>query len=184
MENPMKQVPKQYLAPVQEFLNYVLGNNNYSDAVITGGLVRDLTLGNEPKDTDVLIKTSKSVKEILVIISRINHLHVVEGYGDGQFTNNYKLLLKDLKHDIDYLFIHDHLTIDKVINSFDCSLNKGYALPHLGIIYPPCLDEFTFDMVVGSNDRFERFSDMFINYHKSTKPVRAILDSLGETNDT
>ena len=47
----MKQVPEQYLAPVQEFLNYVLGNNNYSDAVITGGLIRDLTLGNKPKDT-------------------------------------------------------------------------------------------------------------------------------------
>ena len=161
----MKQVPEQYLAPVQEFLNYVLGNNNYSDAVITGGLIRDLTLGNKPRDTDVLIKTSMTVDEILAITSLVKNLHVVEGYGDGHFTNNYKILLKDVKHDIDYLFIHDHLTIDKVRFSFDCSLNKGYALPHLGIIYPPNLEVFTYDMASGNIQRFTKFSVMFINHH-------------------
>lgn len=169
----MKQVPEQYLAPVQEFLNYVLGNNNYSDAVITGGLIRDLTLGNEPRDIDVLIKTNMTVGEILAIIGSDVFYSVVEGYGEGHFTDNYKLLLKDVKHDIDYLFIHDHLTINKVINSFDCSLNKGYALPHLGIIYPPNLEVFTFNTSTGSIERFEKFSSMFANYYKV----------FGETND-
>ena len=166
----MKQIPEQYLAPVQEFLSTKL-NNNYSDAVITGGLIRDLTLGNEPRDIDVLIKTSMTIEELMAI-SIIRNLHEVEGYGEGHFTDNYKLLLKDMKHGIDYLFIHDHLTINKVINSFDCSLNKGYALPHLGIIYPPNLEVFTFDMNVGSIERFQKFSNMFINYH----------DIFGETN--
>ena len=161
----MKQVPEQYLAPVRKFLNYVLGSNNYSDAVITGGLIRDLTLGNKPKDTDVLIKTSMTVDDILAVTSLIKNLHMVEGYGEGHFTDNYKLLLKDVKHDIDYLFIHDHLTIDKVRFSFDCSLNKGYALPHRGIIYPPNLGEFTYDMASGNIQRFTKFSIMFINQH-------------------
>lgn len=161
----MKQVPEQYLAPVQEFLSNVLGNNNYSDAVITGGLIRDLTLGNKPKDTDVLIKTNMTVDEILAITSLIKNLYMVEGYGEGHFTDNYKILLKDVKHDIDYLFIHDHLTIDKVRFSFDCSLNKGYALPHLGIIYPPNLDEFTYNLASGNIQRFTKFSVMFINHH-------------------
>ena len=162
----MKQVPEQYLAPVQEFLNYVLGNNNYSDAVITGGLIRDLTLGNKPKDTDVLNKTSMSVKEITEALSKIKCITLHAGYGDGgHFDDNYKLLAKDQTNNIDYLFIHDHLTINKVVNSFDCSLNKGYAIPHLGIIYPPNLGEFTYDMASGNIQRFTKFSDMFINHH-------------------
>ena len=159
----MKQVPEQYLAPVREFLVNKL--SNFSDALITGGLVRDLVLGIEPRDTDVLIKTNKTIDEILAIVSLDVDYGVVEGYGEGHFTDNYKLLLRDLKHNIDYLFIHDHLTINKVIRSFDCSLNKGYALPHLGIIYPPNLEVFTFDMSSGNIERYIKFSDMFINHH-------------------
>ena len=88
------------------------------------------------------------------------------GYGDGHFTDNFKLLIKDMKHGVDYLFIHDDLTIDRVIHSFDCSLNKGFALPYLRNIYPPNLEVFTYDMASGSIERFEKFSNMFINYHK------------------
>lgn len=182
----MKQVPEQYLAPVQEFLNYVLGNNNYSDAVITGGLVRDLTLGNEPKDTDVLIKTSIPVKDLMTVLGKIKCITLYAGYGDGgHFVDNYKLLAKDQTNNIDYLFIHDHLTINKVLNSFDCSLNKGYALPHLGIIYPPNLDEFTYSMSSGSIKRFEKLSLMFHNFHqKQHKPIELCCRPLfGETND-
>lgn len=166
----MKQVPEQYLAPVQEFLNYVLGH--YSDAVITGGLIRDLTLGNEPKDTDVLIKTSMTVEEIMTTLGKVGGFTIYESYGSGHFDDNYKLLAKDKTNNIDYLFIHDDLTINKVIHSFDCSLNKGYALPYLANIYPPNLGEFTFNMASGSIERFEKFSNMFINYH----------DIFGETN--
>ena len=162
----MRQVPEQYLEPVQEFLNYVLDSNNYSDAVITGGLIRDLTLGNKPKDTDVLIKTSMTVGEILTILGKVGGFTIHVSYGVGHFVDNCKLLAKDVKNNIDYLFIHDHLTIDKVIHSFDCNLNKGYALPHLGIIYPPNLEVFTYNMASGNIERLEKFTGMFINYHK------------------
>ena len=163
----MKQVPEQYLAPVQEFLNYVIGSNNYSDAAITGGLIRDLTLGKQPKDTDVLIKTSMTVEELTAVLSKIKCITLYDSYaGGGHFDNSYKLLAKDRTNNIDYLFIQDHLSINKVIDSFDCSLNKGYALPHLGIIYPPNLEIFTYDMVVGNIERFEKFTDMFNNYHE------------------
>lgn len=163
----MKQVPKQYLAPVQEFLNCVLGDKNYSDAVITGGLIRDLTLGNKPKDTDVLIKTKMSVEEIVEALGKIEciTLHTSYGSGSGHFGDSYKLLAKDHANNIDYLFIHDHLSVNSVINSFDCSLNKGYALPHLGIIYPPNLEVFTYDMGIGNTKRFWKFVDMILDYH-------------------
>ena len=160
----MKQVPEQYLTPVREFLVNKL--TNFSDALITGGLVRDLVLGNEPRDTDVLIKTSMTVDEILAIISLDINYRVVEGYGEGHFTNNYKLLLRDMKHGIDYLFIHENLSIEEVIETFDCSLNKGWACVFIGDIHPPCLNEFTYNLAVGSRERFEKFSNMFINYRK------------------
>ena len=160
----MKQVPEQYLAPVQEFLNYVLGNNNYSDAVIAGGLIRDLTLGNAPKDTDVLIKTKMPVEELMAVLGKIKGFTIYESYGGGHFDDNYKLLAKDKINNIDYLFIHDHLSINKVVHSFDCNLNKGYALPHLGIIYPPNLEVFTFDMTVADKERFEKLSGIFLNF--------------------
>lgn len=162
----MKQVPEQYLAPVQEFLDHVLGNNNYSDAVITGGLIRDLVLGWLPKDTDVLIKTRMPVEEIRATLNQVEGFTLYGSYGAGHCDDNYKLIAKDKINHIDYLFIHDHLTIDKVRHSFDCSLNKGYALPHLGIIYPPQLDEFTYNMSSGSIERFEKFSNMFLDYQK------------------
>ncbi len=160
----MKQVPEQYLTPVINFLSTKL-KNKYSDAVIAGGLIRDLVLGHDPKDTDVLIKTDLTVDEILATISLDESYDVINGYGDGHFTDNFKLLIRDVENTIDYLFIHDDLAINRVIHSFDCSLNKGYALPHLGIIYPPNLGEFTYDMASGNIQRFTKFSVMFINYH-------------------
>ena len=160
----MKQVPEHYLTPLREFLMNKL--TNFSDALITGGLVRDLVLGRSPRDTDVLIKTSMTVEEILAIISLDINYRVVEGYGEGHFTNNYKLLLRDMKHGVDYLFIHDDLSIEEVIDSFDCSLNKGWACVFIGDIHPPELNEFTFNTNAGSIERFEKFSNMFINYHK------------------
>lgn len=159
----MKQVPEQYLAPVREFLDNKL--KTFSDVLITGGLVRDLVLGNEPRDTDVLIKTNLTVDEILATAGIVENYGVVVGYGEGHFTDNYKLLLRDTKHNIDYLFISDDLSIQKVIDSFDCSLNKGFILIYTGVLFPPELDEFTYNMSSGSVERFKKFSDMFINYH-------------------
>lgn len=161
----MKQVPEQYLTPVINFLSTKL-KNKYSDAVIAGGLIRDLVLGHDPKDTDVLIKTDLTVDEILATISLDESYDDINGYGDGHFTDNFKLLIRDTENTIDYLFIHDHLTIEEVIESFDCSLNKGFICPYIGEIHPPELDEFTYDMASGSIERFKKFSNMFINYHK------------------
>lgn len=178
----MKQVPEHYLAPVREFLYNKLDNS--SDALITGGLVRDLVLGNEPRDTDVLIKTNLTIDEILATISSEVNYSVVEGYGDGHFTGYYKLLLKDMKHGIDYLFINDGLSIEEVIDSFDCSLNKGFICPYIGEIHPPELDEFTYNMSSGSIERFAKFSDMFHNYQKKQPNlfVNSSLALSGETN--
>ena len=150
-----------FAAPVSQFLD----NIDYTQALIVGGLIRDLTLGYPPRDTDVIIKSNMTNNQLEMLAS--GRFKVFTQYGDDKdhFNSCYRFLIKDVVNNIDYLFVHDYLSLPTVIDSFDCSLNKGYGCPTTGFINPPNLDTFTYTGT--DRKRFSRFTDMYYRHMES-----------------
>ena len=151
---------KLYAEPVKQFLSTI----EYSQALITGGLIRDLVLGYPPRDTDVIVRSDLTNEQLGLLAS--DRFRIYEGYGDiNHFHSCYRFLIKDTEYDIDYLFVHDYLAFSTVVDTFDCSLNKGYGCPITGNIVPPDLETFTYTGI--DKDRFSRFTDMYYKYMES-----------------
>lgn len=157
-----------------------LGVHKY---LITGGYPRDITLGRKPKDIDVLIKSSLCEGDLINEVKRIAQLEldqvkftVYTDYGEGSnhFSENYvvglHVAVKDMLP-IDLLFIKGN-EISSVINSFDCSLNKG-IVDSTGKITSLELDKFEYTGTC--TERFRRFVDMYKDLllleNKPQKPV-------------
>ena len=148
-----------FAIPVKQFLDTI----DYSQALIVGGLIRDLTLGYPPRDTDVIIKSDLTYEQLTDGLDEAR-FKVFTNYGDDKnhFNSCYRFLIKDLLKNIDYLFVHDYLSLSAVIDSFDCSLNKGYGCPVTGFVNPPNLDTFTYTGT--DKKRFSRLAYMYYNY--------------------
>ena len=157
----IKERFETYAEPVRQFLRTI----EYSEALITGGLIRDLVLDYPPRDTDVIIKSNMSNNQLELLAS--DRFKVFTQYGDDKdhFNSCYRFLIKDVCSNIDYLFVHDYLPLSAVVSSFDCSLNKGYGCPITGFVNPPNLDVFTY---AGTDKkRFSRFADMYYRHMES-----------------
>lgn len=162
-ENPMNINEKFeiHAKPVRQFLSTI----EYSQALITGGLIRDLVLDYPPRDTDVVIRSDLTNEQLESLTGGPLIGYTSYGNDMNHFKSCYRYLIKDYENDIDYLFVHDYLALSTVIDTFDCSLNKGCGCPITGVIIPPDLDTFTY---TGTNkDRFSRFYRMYLHYMES-----------------
>ena len=147
--------------PVKQFLSTI----SYSQALITGGLIRDLVLGYSPRDTDVIIKSDLTNEQLASMESDTYQVYLNYGPDTSHFASCYRFLIKDVVNKIDYLFVHDYLPLSTVIDTFDCSLNKGCGCPITGVIIPPDLNTFTYTGI--DKDRFSRLANMYYKYMES-----------------
>lgn len=152
--------------------------------LITGGYPRDIALGRKPKDIDVLVKSNLCREDLINEVYQIAtqkssqvEFTVYEDYGDGynHFSENYvvglHVAVKDMLP-IDLLFIKG-TEISSVIDSFDCSLNKGIVAEDNKIIG---LEIDKFEYTGTCIGRFRRFVDMYTSLleKKNQKPVENI----------
>lgn len=157
-----------------------LGVDKY---LITGGYPRDVALGRKPKDIDVLVNSNLCIEELIHEVNQIANqkLHqvefiVYENYDDScnHFSENYvvglHIAVKDMLP-IDLLFIKE-TKISSIINSFDCSLNKGIVTEDNKIIG---LEIDKFEYIGTCPKRFRRFVDMYTSLLEKESQVPTVI---------